>query len=277
MVDGVLYSRRRRPKTMNWKQRLGFLVDFLFLCMLLSAEVTLPDYSADQLRDRAFIESEIARYRAMQTDLQARKEKASPLLTASLEKDLRRVAGILDSLNYIHAKGYEPSDPELQKLPLFAESAELKIRKGPAAGPEKKPAYIVTGERGEKHIHGFGNIPLANIVEPDRDAILYFHPSTKTRESEKMQHWLTELQKVSQDLRVFLVETNGFWEANRYESDLSSPIAQQFGLPSVPYFIIYTAGGKTRIEGEEARALVDGMMAARRVYEKWIPYELKDR
>jgi thiol-disulfide isomerase/thioredoxin len=70
---------------------------------------------------------------------------------------------------------------------------------------------------------------------------------------------LYQLHRQRKNLAVVKVDIN---RPEVHRIDWQSPVAEQYGLRSIPYFKIYGPDGKLIAEGQEARRLVDQLIAS---------------
>jgi len=70
---------------------------------------------------------------------------------------------------------------------------------------------------------------------------------------------LLHLHQQRADVAVIKVDIN---RPEVHRIDWQSPVAQQYGMRSIPHFKVYGPQGDLLAEGDEARAMVDGWIAA---------------
>lgn len=69
--------------------------------------------------------------------------------------------------------------------------------------------------------------------------------------------WLDRLHREREDLSVVKVNIN---RPTKRGIDWGSPVAQQYGLKSIPAFAVYDADGEVMAEGNQAKAVVIGWL-----------------
>ncbi len=95
---------------------LAFAAASLFL---LAEPLKWPAYTKDQLNDKSFVQAETQKYQALRQELDGKLKSANELTQVPLKNDLQVVHGVLETLKYVAAHGFDPKDPELGKLEYF--------------------------------------------------------------------------------------------------------------------------------------------------------------
>ena len=128
-----------------------FLVALALLLILLAAPlsgaVLVPEYSKPQLQDKNYVQAEIERFARLREEVVSSRETASAIVQMTLEKDLKKIDAALEALRYVEANGYDPADPELQKLEYFQGSTKgagegLHHGMTPAGPPGGRVSYL---------------------------------------------------------------------------------------------------------------------------------------
>ena len=89
------------------------------LGMFALATFKVPTYSAQQLKNKAFVDSEIVRIKNIRKATLDKIKEVSPLQRLSLTSDLTKMNIVLEALRYVSKKGYDPKDEGIAKLRYF--------------------------------------------------------------------------------------------------------------------------------------------------------------
>lgn len=111
-----------------------------------------------------------------------------------------------------------------------------------AAPKGAEPAHIAMGQ----------TIVLADHLVPGKTTIVDF-TSKYCGPCQVYNGPLAKLHAARPDLAVIKVDIN---RPDVKKIDWTSPVAQQFGLRSIPHFKVYGPDGKLLAEGNEARTMV---------------------
>lgn len=135
-------------------------------------------------------------------------------------------------------------------LPLVLGCLVLSVS-GLAQGRDTKGAVPLSISQGQK-------IELADFLVKNLTTIFDFTseycPPCRTYADP-----LYQLHRRRKDLAVVKVDIN---RPEVHRIDWQSPVAEQYGLRSIPYFKIYGPDGKLIAEGQEARRAVDDLIAS---------------
>lgn len=101
-----------------------------------------------------------------------------------------------------------------------------------------------------------GEVQIENFVQGDQITIFNFH-SPFSPLCMKYTPWLYQLDNKRVDIVVFQINVN---RPGISGIDIRSPVAQQFGLTRLPYFIVYRADGTRSHEGLEARNYIEQLI-----------------
>ncbi|MCP5052256.1 MAG: thioredoxin family protein [bacterium] len=89
---------------------------------------------------------------------------------------------------------------------------------------------------------------IADYIQGDQTTIFDFY-SEGCGPCRKFSPWLKQLDKKRSDIVVFKVDIN---RPGKRGIDWKSPLAQQYGLRSIPHFKIYDSSGVLSLEGKPA-------------------------
>jgi biopolymer transport protein ExbD len=127
------------------------------------------------------------------------------------------------------------------------ETTEDTTQDSPATEETALPGDLKTGR-----VLNSGNpgseVYIEEFIQGDQRSIFYFH-SSFSPQCLKYAPWLDQLDKQRDDIVVFRIEVN---RPGISVPDLNSPVAVQFGLKQVPYFVIYNANGEETHAGQDA-------------------------
>ncbi len=117
---------------------------------------------------------------------------------------------------------------------------------GAAGSKSAEPMRIAFGQR----------VNLRDYVVPGRTTIFdftsYYCPPCRA-----IAPALHKLHESRADIVVVEVDLN---RAGIQGIDWQSPVAQQYGMDSIPAFKVYGTDGKLQVEGDEARTFVTGLL-----------------
>ena len=247
----------------------------------LGAVVRFPTYSVDQLLDSGFVKQEIEKHRATLERLQKDLQAASPLTRATLGEDIRRTECVLEALNYIDAKGFSVNDRQLLKLAFFRRAVveglprtalpERQSRSGArlsfsAGHPDTATATKTTGDSADKSEAitaasagqggaeiSFGEaVNLRDHLVAGQITVFEFY-SKYCGPCRQIAPMLASLDERRDDVTVIRVNIN---RPDVEGIDWESPVVSQYGIRSVPHFIIYGPPGDLEAEGDEAYSLI---------------------
>jgi enamine deaminase RidA (YjgF/YER057c/UK114 family) len=93
----------------------------LSVCLsgVLFAAVQIPEYTAAQLQDKAFLQAQIETFTQLREELAAKSQSATDLVKMTIDKDLKKVDLLLEALDYVQANGYDPKDLKLAQMEYF--------------------------------------------------------------------------------------------------------------------------------------------------------------
>jgi thiol-disulfide isomerase/thioredoxin len=130
---------------------------------------------------------------------------------------------------------------------LAALLAALALSATALAAPKgAEPAHVAMGQ----------TIVLADHLVPGKTTIVDF-TSKYCPPCQVYNEPLAQLHAQRADFAVVKVDIN---RPDVKRIDWQSPVAQQFGLQSIPHFKVYGPDGKLLAEGNEARAMVHKFM-----------------
>jgi len=235
----------------------------------------VPDYTAAQLKDRKFVQTEVAKYDSLDQDCQARLRSASPLLATAIDKDCRRIRMVLEALRYVVETGYDSHDPKLKELAYFkrspAPAPAVKRGRGLVStaedleSPDRRVRELSTSldSSGMLTVYSGQEMNLRHFLAPGKRTILFFTTSygdPTCSDCTRLRQSLQSLQSRSEDLKVVAVEAE---MKSQPGTLIISPVLKQFDVPGLPYFIIYSPEAMRESQGEEAHAEVNRLIAER--------------
>lgn len=134
----------------------------------------------------------------------------------------------------------------MKRLPLLL--AVLVASVSPAFAAEKgaAPAIVAQGE----------TIDLASQLVPGKTTVVDF-TSKYCPPCRAYDEPLKKLHAANPNVAVVKVDIN---RPGVEHIDWKSPVAQQFGLRSIPHFKVFGPDGKLVAEGQDARRLVDQLI-----------------
>ena len=247
------FGRRTRPWTL-----LILLLSSCALCWGIAAaqQDDSDQYKEKQLKDPAFVASELDRVVKLRAETEKKLAEASPLLQARIRKDLKKVEAACELLEYIRAHGYDPKSEEMQRLEYFKTSKTLDIVPGlePSASTYKmEPDDVYAAYHGQKYDHpisldGTRPVNLKHYLAAGKTTIFFIasdgcHDCVVWRRALENLH---EYHKPYAVVRITLANVDG-------QTDFRSPAARQLSIDSVPYFLIYSPAGTLDSRGDEAR------------------------
>jgi len=232
-----------------------------WLAAWVAAAYPVPEFTPQQLADPAFVKQALAKAEAGRTDLEAKRSKASALQLASIDNDLRKVGMVLEFLQYVKAHGYHPGDAGLdalaytksqrkissQELPQVAKSPVVEGETGGPPAPE--PAQTAPITHGEA-------VDIERHLVKGKTVVFDFY-SDYCPPCRNVAPRLEKLDAKRDDLVVIRVDIN---RPGVQGIDWNSTVARQYGLRSIPHFVIYSPDGKKAAEGQEASAQVYKML-----------------
>lgn len=239
----------------------GALVIVASLAAWVAAAYQVPEFTPQQLGDPAFVQQAIEQAEADRAGLETRRSRASSLQQASNDNDLRKVGAVLEFLQYVKAHGYRPGDPGLdalaytksrrkissQELPQVAKNPGAAVE--PAGPPAPEPASAAPITRGEA-------VDIERHLVKGKTVVFDFY-SDFCGPCRQVGPRLEKLDTRREDLVVVRVDIN---RPAVQGIDWNSPVARQYGLHSIPHFVIYSPDGKKLAEGQEASAQVYKML-----------------
>lgn len=101
-----------------------------------------------------------------------------------------------------------------------------------------------------------GEVLIEEFVQGDQITIFNFH-SQFSPLCMKYTPWLMQLDQKRNDIVVFRIDVN---RPGISGLDIHSPVAQQFGLERLPYFVVYQADGTRSHDGQEARNYIEQLI-----------------
>ena len=125
-------------------------------------------------------------------------------------------------------------------VPLLLSAAALAATKGP------EPAHISQGKE----------VALSDYVVPGKTTVFDF-TSKYCGPCQAYNEPLARLHAQRADVAVVKVDIN---RPETKGIDWKSPVAQQYGMQSIPHFKVYGPDGKLLAEAKEGRALVNKMI-----------------
>jgi len=260
-------------------RKAAILLVFLAVWPVLPGALRFPQYSVTGLSDPEFVQSEIAKYTEQRVVLEERRAAATPVLRLTIEEDLKRVDSILEALRYVQAKGIRADDPEIPKMAFFQKArvegigkAELPVpqgrrvaRLGTSTSSESDSAESADSEKettnadaeaaaadGLQQVGNGAEITLSRFLVSGQTTIFDFY-SEYCPPCRKISPLLARLDAQSKDITVVKVNIN---RPGVTGIDWDSPVAVQYGIHSVPYFMIYSPEGKLMVQGKEAYSMV---------------------
>jgi len=262
----------RQDRLLRWLRTVA-LTGGLCLALVLPlglwarAAYTVPTYTAAQLADKAFRQGAIGAESQRQQELQAKREKASELQRASIDADLKKVAMVLEFLRYVDSHGYRPDDPVLQSLDYMRQGKAISSddlpparKETPPAGetpPAENPAPAQAGKPAEPAVITHGEpVDIEQFLVKGKTVIFDFY-SDYCPPCRRVGPRLAALAAKRTDLVVVKVDIN---RPGVQGIDWNSTVARQYGLRSIPHFMIYSPEGKRVAEGKEAAAQVYAML-----------------
>jgi thiol-disulfide isomerase/thioredoxin len=240
---------------------VGVLTIVAALAAWIAAAYPVPEFTPQQLGDPAFVQQAIAKAEASRSDLEAKRSKASSLQLASIDNDLRKVGMVLEFLQYVKAHGYRPGDPGLDALAYTKSQRKIssqelpKVAKNPApsggvAGPpDPEPAPTAPITHGEA-------VDIERHLVKGKTVVFDFY-SDYCPPCRNVAPRLEKLDAARDDLVVIRVDIN---RPGVQGIDWNSMVARQYGLRSIPHFVVYSPDGKKLAEGQEASARVYKML-----------------
>mgnify|MGYP001766431297 CR=1 FL=1 len=252
--------------------RAGTLAGGLFLALVLvpggwaRAAYAVPEFTAAQLADKAFLQGAIKGEAERQQALETKREKASSLQRAAIDADLKKVAMVLEFLRYVDGHGYRPEDPVLQSLDYMRQGKTIssddlpptRVETAPAGEAPKTEAPAAKNESPAEPVvitHG-EPVDIERHLVKGKTVIFDFY-SEYCPPCRRIAPRLAQLGTRRTDVVVVKVDIN---RPGVQGIDWNSTVARQYGLRSVPHFIIYSPEGKRIAEGKEASAQVYRML-----------------
>ena len=231
------------------------------MAIWIAAAYQVPEFTPQQLGDPAFVQQALAKAEASRADLEARRSKASSLQLASIDNDLRKVGMVQEFLQYVKVRGYHPGDPGLDTLAYIRSQRKIssqelpQVAKNPAAAgesagpPAPEPASAAPITHGEA-------VDIERHLVKGKTVIFDFY-SDYCPPCRNVAPRLEKLDASRDDLVVIRVDIN---RPGVQGIDWNSPVARQYGLRSIPHFVIYSPAGTQVAEGQEASAQVYTML-----------------
>ena len=228
-----------------------------------AAAYPVPEFTPAQLADPAFVQQAIAKAEAARSDLEARRSRASSLQLASLDNDLKKVGMVLEFLQYVKAHGYHEEDPGLNALAYVKSQRKIssqelpQVAKNPAAAgePAGRPDPVPDPAGSPAISHG-EPVDIERHLVKGKTVVFDFY-SDYCGPCRQVGPRLEKLDARREDLVVIRVDIN---RPGVQGIDWNSTVARQYGLRSIPHFVIYSPDGKKVAEGQEASAQVYKML-----------------
>jgi thiol-disulfide isomerase/thioredoxin len=231
------------------------------LSIWVAAAYPVPEFTPQQLADPAFVQQAIAKAEAARSDLEARRSRASSLQLASLDNDLKKAGMVLEFLQYVKAHGYRADDPGLIALAYVKNQRKIssqelpQVAKNPAAGGE--PAGRQAPAPAETPVISHGEpVDIERHLVKGKTVVFDFY-SDYCGPCRQVGPRLEKLDARRDDLVVIRVDIN---RPGVQGIDWNSTVARQYGLRSIPHFVVYSPDGKKVAEGQEASAQVYKML-----------------
>jgi thiol-disulfide isomerase/thioredoxin len=144
----------------------------------------------------------------------------------------------------------EQQGQDIEPVTIPDADSSDELAENPADMGGLKVGYVANAKKpGEE-------VQLEDFVQGDQTTIFDFY-SRFCPPCQKISPWLKELDKRRDDLVVFKVDIN---RPGVRGIDWQSPVARQYNLKSIPYFIVYNSDGERIYEGQEAYDYVTGLI-----------------
>jgi thiol-disulfide isomerase/thioredoxin len=137
-------------------------------------------------------------------------------------------------------------------------AAEVAAPAATTAAADEPVGPVHTKGAAPLHISHGKEVALADYLVPGKTTVFDFY-SEYCPPCRELSPLLEKLHRTRDDVVVVKIDIN---RAEIKGIDWQSPVAQEFKLESIPHLKVYNPDGSLKVEGDDARELVQGWIDA---------------